>query len=251
MEISITQGQFKSSYNNYVNQLDADKMARTLVGEELGIDYAANVTRGVLPDVMNDIFLRSAEAGLPPRGSRAFSISGAATMNYIAVQHVEPLTDPIYTVGMNLRRNTSLGRNDFAFGFAGLHNGRGLIIKPSRNHRPYIWLWKGAVNAHGGVVSTKTFHGAEDNDTNLSHITLALYQKRQPLNYGHRYLRDTPERAQVFTDDIDKQNGRYELGWIKTPVSDQHATSKTNSKSITRERCSESLSGYSYEGKGL
>jgi hypothetical protein len=197
-------------------------MARALVGEELGIDYAANLAGGVLPDLVNDIFLRSAGAGLPPRGSRAFSISGAATINYIAAQHIEPLTDPLWTIGICLFRSATLSQNDFAFGFAGLNGGKGLIIKPSRPHRQYSWMWKGAVNAHGGVVSTRTFEAAEDKNTDLSHTTMALYQKRQPLNYGHRYLRDTPEKARVFTEDLDKQNGKHELNWIMTPQVSYH-----------------------------
>jgi hypothetical protein len=206
-----------SAYNNYVNQVGKGKMSQMLVGEEIAIDYAANLTRGVLPDVIEDIFLRSAIAGLPPRGTRAFSISGAAAINYIAAQHVEPLTDPLWTVGMCLLRSIALGQKNYAFAFAGLHSGRGLVIKPSSHHRPYTWLWKGAVNAHGGVVSTETFKASEDKNTNLFHTTIALYQKHQPLNYGHRYLRGTPEKAKVFTQDLNKQNGRYELGWIITP----------------------------------
>lgn len=165
----------------------------------------------MFPSFIEGIYQMAKAAGLPPRGSRAFSITGAVTLNYLSALHEEPLGDPLWTLGIVLWRSLSLRHSpDFGFAFPGLHGGRGLIIRPSKS---YLWFWKGGVNVHGGLLSKHTAEAVKNKMGAHQHITAAMYLKERPLNYGHRYLQGPPKDLKMYTRRLDMQNQKFGLGW--------------------------------------
>ncbi|KAF8297835.1 hypothetical protein DL93DRAFT_2091403 [Clavulina sp. PMI_390] len=75
-------------------------------------------------------------------------------------------------------------------------------------------MWKGAVHVHGGLFSHKTAIAIEKPEENLFHMTMGMYQKEKPLNYGHRYLCQDPREAKIYYRDLNSQYGKYVLGWM-------------------------------------
>ena len=176
------------------------------------MDFTARIARGIMPIFMRAMYDAAKAAGLPPRGTRGFSITGAAALNYMAALHIEPIGDPLWTLGMLFWRSESLrGTSDFGFAFPGLHNGKGLVIRPSKQ---YLWFWKGAVNVHGGVYSKNTLEAISSKDSEHQHVTAALYQKTRPLNHGHHYLQGPPRNFAMFTKNLAMQNNRYAMAWM-------------------------------------
>lgn len=144
---------------------------------------------------------------------RGYSITGGATRNYLAAVHEEPTSDPLWTICYCMTRTYALkDEQDFAFGWPGLHGGKGLILKPTRK---FIWLWKGAVHAHGGVFAEHTREALESKEgTTYEHLTIAMYQKQGPLDYGHRYLTGAPTQADVHLEKLDRQYEKHALSWM-------------------------------------
>lgn len=165
----------------------------------------------ILPSVIDSMYRLNRDAHLPPRGMRGYSITGVASVNYLASAHEEPLNDPLWTLGMCPHRSSSLRDSmDLSFAFPGLDGRKGLIIRPTKQ---YIWLWKGAINVHGGICSTKTKDAVENPKTAYKHLTMGLYQKQKPLNFGHRFLKK-PRNAEVFYANLNRQNEPNALSWM-------------------------------------
>lgn len=200
-------------YSNFHNQLDDDKIRGVQIGEEWALDYLALVMGKGLPSLIDDIYQRNRAAHLPPRGIRGFSITGAATRNYVAAVHEEPMTDPLWTLCLCVYRSPALANEqDHAFGWPGLHGGRGLLMKPTRR---FAWAWKGAASPHGGIFGKHTAEGLKNKqDPTYEHLTIAMYQKQGPLNYGHRYLSGPPAEPTVRITELDKQHEKYSMSWM-------------------------------------
>lgn len=200
------------TYVNFNNQASPEEIARVQIGDELGTDFIFDALRTIFPKLIDGMYETAKSAGLPPRGRRCICITAGTTFNFMAAQHEENTNDPIWTLGGCFQRATIFTPSDFSFAHPGLHGGRGVIMRGSRR---YLWMWKGSVNVHGGVVSKKTVGTVENNDPlDDCYLAIAAYQKRQPLNFGHRYLRGPPTDSKVWCKNVNMQNSRHALGWM-------------------------------------
>lgn len=203
--------QFRS-YCNFINQADPDSIAEVQVGDDLATDFVVDITSQVLPTLVKGMFDKARRAGLPPRGRRNFSITAGIVHNFMAPLHEEMINDPLWTTAGCLDRDPSFAPSDFGFAHPGLDGGRGVIMRGSKR---YAWGWKGALNVHAGIVSKKTVEAIEEGEgLEGGYLAVALYQKVQPLNFGHRFLRGPPTDFRVWTRNLNMQNSRHALPWV-------------------------------------
>jgi hypothetical protein len=200
------------TYVNFNNQKTPNKIARLQIGDELGTDFIFDVVRMVFPLVIDTMFHQAKEAGLPPRGRRCVCLTAGTTHLFMATLHEEDLNDPTWTMAACFQRASTFQPSDFGFAHPGLDGGRGLVMQGSER---YLWAWKGSMNVHAGVVSKNTAEAVESgHGTYNSYLTTAVYQKRQPLNFGHRYLRGPPTDARVWLRRVEMQNSRHSSSWM-------------------------------------
>ncbi|KAF9513991.1 hypothetical protein BS47DRAFT_1362072 [Hydnum rufescens UP504] len=153
---------------NFQEGVSEDTRAKISTWDENTIDHLTEVVNVVFPKLIEEDYLESSyRSSVPPSGARGFAASGAAGSNFLAAQHIEPYTDPEWTMGMTLSEGDRCPMA-YNFCFSALDNGRGVI---ALNYAHTAHIWKGKKFLHGGTVGPSTFTHEEPV------IGLGVYQK--------------------------------------------------------------------------
>ena len=151
--------------------------------------------------MFNELWVPAYTCGLPPSGLRGYAAAGAVGKDYLAPQHYEHHTDPLWTMGMCFDKG-SADDDSYNIVMGALDNGKGLV---GMNHVYSAHIWKGKDILHSGTIGMNTFN--HDKAT----VGIVMYQKRSLL---HQAQHDTHVFPSSFHMQVDREE-RFQPGALK------------------------------------
>jgi hypothetical protein len=172
--------------------------------DEIALDFINSTLDAMLPEFMfEELHHLGYTSGLPPSGSRGYSTTGAVGTNYLAPQHYEPKTDPLWTLGTCFDRGDT-DDDSYNIVMGGLENGKGLV---GTNLVHSVHLWKAREILHSGTIGTNTFNPGKPV------LGIAMYQKRLLLAKAQDQAMMFPQTYRM-PDSRDERYNEHFLKWI-------------------------------------
>jgi hypothetical protein len=168
------------------------------------MDGLTQVVSAIFPRLISDDYVRSSYlSSVPPSGERGFAASGAAGMDYLASQHIEPTTDPEWTMGMTLSEGDTCPRS-FNMCFSALDDGNGVI---ALNYAHVAHIWRGKNFLHGGTIGPSSFNHSSKS------LGLGVYQKSRMQSQAQKDACTFPKSFEMPIGRAARFNPGA-LGWI-------------------------------------
>ncbi|KAF9513953.1 hypothetical protein BS47DRAFT_1362045 [Hydnum rufescens UP504] len=170
--------------------------------DEMTLDVLDALLFSVIPEFMNDqMHMQAYGSGVPPCGFRGYGTSGAVGKDYLAPQHYEYLSDPLWTLGMGFTKGNA-DSDSYNIIMGALDGGKGVV---GMNYPYSAHIWRGKDILHSGTIGMNTF------SHNRPTVGIAMYQKNSLM---HQAQHDILIFPQSFKFPLDRDL-RYNPGVLK------------------------------------